>query len=78
MISQPRCPEDDAAEMFPMMVLTSGTEKMHTDEILALKIEMEEKREKWRCYHCWTKLESKEATCRYCKEATIPRMPGCT
>ena len=30
--------------------------------------------EQWRCYHCWTDLESKTAICRYCKECTIPQM----
>ena len=25
----------------------------------------------WRCYHCWTNLESEKAICRYCQDKTI-------
>ena len=30
-------------------------------------------REHWRCFHCWTPLESERALCRYCKDKTIAK-----
>ena len=28
----------------------------------------------WRCFHCWTNLESEKAICRYCKDKTVAKM----
>ena len=36
--------------------------------------EGDEKKGRWRCYHCWTHLENKEAICRYCKDQTVAKM----
>ena len=32
----------------------------------------------WRCQHCWTRLPHAAASCRYCKDKTVPIMSRST
>jgi hypothetical protein len=31
-------------------------------------------KKQWRCYHCWSNLESERVICRYCKDKTVAKM----
>jgi hypothetical protein len=31
-------------------------------------------KKQWRCYHCWSNLESERVICRYCKDKTVAIM----